>query len=141
MSSLNQCSFVGRMGRDPEVRKIPSGSKVAEFGIACTEKFKDANGQTQEVTEWVSVVAWKKLAEIIERIGKKGQLVLVVGKMKTKSWEDPNGIKKYKTEIIASQWQILNDPNFKSQNNSHGCEANGYANDVPPALEDEPLPF
>ncbi len=141
MSSLNQCSFVGRMGRDPEVRAIPSGSKVAEFGIACTEKFKDANGQTQEVTEWVSVVAWKKLAEIIERIGKKGQLVLVVGKMKTKSWEDPNGIKKYKTEIIASQWQILNDPNFKSQNNSHGYEGDGYANNVPPAPEDEPLPF
>jgi single-strand DNA-binding protein len=140
MSSLNQCNFVGRMGRDPEVRMTPSGSKVAQFSIACTEKFKDRNGQSQEKTEWINVVAWKNLAEIIERIGRKGQLVLISGAMQTQTWDDPNGVKKSKTEIIARQWQILNDPNFNSQSQQENYNAPDY-NDVPPSPTDDELPF
>ncbi len=146
MSSLNQCNFIGRMGRDPEVRMTPSGSKVASFSIACTEKFKDGNGQQQEKTEWVNIVVWKKLAEIVERIGRQGQLVLVSGAMQTQSWDDQNGQKRYKTEIVGRQWQILHDPNFKSQQNNNGNATQnndyspGFGGDVPPAPEDD-LPF
>lgn len=138
MSSLNNCQFIGRMGRDPEVRMTPSGNKVATFSIACTEKFKDRNGQLQESTEWVRVVVWKKLAEIVEKLGKQGQKVYISGKMKTESWDDPGGVKKSKTEIIANQWFILQDPNFKGQNSEAGYEQN--FDDVPP-MHDDSLPF
>ena len=142
MSSLNQCNFVGRMGRDPEVRMTPSGSKVAQFSISCTEKFKDASGQKQEKTEWINIVVWKKLAEIVEQIGKKGQLVLVSGSMQTQSWDDPNGQKRFKTEIVGRNWQILHDPNFTGGQQDVNQDNNGAPdyNQAPPP-QDDVLPF
>tara|TARA_R110002020_G_scaffold448962_1_gene661904 strand:+ start:319 stop:756 length:438 start_codon:yes stop_codon:yes gene_type:complete len=145
MSSLNQCNFIGRMGRDPEVRMTPSGSKVASFSIACTEKFKDGNGQQQEKTEWVNVVVWKKLAEIVERIGRQGQNVFVSGSFKTQTWDDQNGQKRYKTEIVGRQWQILNDPNFNGQQ-SNGSQPQNTPNNQPnddfgQPPQDDDLPF
>lgn len=142
MSSLNQCNFIGRMGRDPEVRVTANGTKVAQFSIGCSEKFRDASGSQKENTEWINVVVWKNLADIVEKIGRKGQLVLVSGKMQTTSWDDPSGQKKYKTEVVGRQWQILSDPNFKGQDENYNQENPNYNKPIynQTSVEDD-LPF
>lgn len=104
---LNQCSFIGNLGRDPETRYMNSGDAVVSFSIAINEKWKDRNGEQQESTEWVNVTAFRKLAEICERYLKKGQLVFVQGKMKTRKYKDRDGNDRYSTEIIADTMKML----------------------------------
>lgn len=102
MAALNQCNFIGNIGRDPDLRYTASGKAVANFSIAVTEKY---NGEDQ--TEWVNVVAWNKLAEVCGKYLHKGSPVYISGKMQTRKWEDKDGNTKYTTEIIAFQMQML----------------------------------
>ena len=119
MSSVNKVIIVGRLGKDPEVKTTPSGEKVSTFSMATSEKFTDRNGQKQEKTEWHNIVAWRKLAEIIERYVKKGSLLYIEGKLVTRSWDDPqSGQKRYKTEIVANQMQMLGAKGDSGQDNS-----------------------
>lgn len=98
---LNQCQFIGRVGQNPEIRATQSGKKVANFTLAVSEKYKDKNGQQQEVCEWVRVVCWSEgLVKVIESYVNKGDLLFISGKMKTRKWQDQSGVDKYSTEIV-----------------------------------------
>ncbi|WP_295904256.1 single-stranded DNA-binding protein [uncultured Bdellovibrio sp.] len=106
MSGVNKVILVGRLGADPEVKAIGSGSTVARLNIATSETWvKD--GQRQEKTEWHRVTVWGKLAEICGKHLAKGRQVYVEGKLQTRQWEDQQGQKRYTTEIVASTVQFL----------------------------------
>jgi single-strand DNA-binding protein len=95
--SVSKVILVGNVGKDPEVRYSASGTPVANFSLATNEKFKDRNDQWQERTEWHSIVAWKRLAEIVGEYGAKGSKLYVEGKIQTSSWEDrQSGERKYR---------------------------------------------
>jgi single-strand DNA-binding protein len=107
-NDLNSCSFIGRLGRDPETRYMASGDAVTNFSIAVGESWKDKDsGEKKETVEWVRCVAWRKLAEICAEYLKKGSQVYVSGKMKTREWEDKEGVKRYSTEIVVDKMQML----------------------------------
>jgi len=106
--SLNKVMLIGNLGKDPEVKFTPGGMAVAKFTVATNEKFKDKSGEWQERTEWHSIVAWQRLAEIVGEYLKKGSKVYIEGRLQTSSWEDKqSGEKKYRTEIIASDLVML----------------------------------
>ena len=106
MAALNKVQIIGNLGRDPEVR-MAGTAKVANFSVAVTEKFKNRDGQMQEKTEWVNVVFWGRQAEICEQYLKKGSSIYVEGKLETRSWDDQNGQKRYKTEVRGFTMQML----------------------------------
>ncbi len=111
MGSLNKVQLIGNLGKDPEVRAIPSGAKVANFSIATTESYNDKNtGQKVEKTEWHNIVMWRGLAEVAEKYLKKGSQVYVEGRLQTRSWDDQNGQKRYMTEIVADNMVMLGRP-------------------------------
>ena len=101
MSDLNQCQFIGRLGKDPDIRYLPDGSAVANFSLACDWKSKTKKG-----TEWISCTAFGKLAEIIGEYTKKGSQVFVSGSMKTEKWEK-DGKTNYSTKIMVNNLQML----------------------------------
>ena len=108
MASVNKVILVGRLGKDPEIRSTPNGTTVAKFTIATDERFTDRSGEKQERTEWHNIVAWGKLAEICGQYLRKGKLVYIDGSIRTDSWDDKEtGQKRYRTEIIANQMQML----------------------------------
>jgi len=141
MASLNEITIIGRLGKDPEVKMTPTGQKVASFSVATSEKYDDKQGNKVEETEWHNVVAWRRLAEIIEQYVKKGSLIYIKGKIKTRSWEDQQGKKCYRTEIIAQSMQMLDS---RGANNQSQGDSN-FGNSAPaenfgtmPADEDLP---
>jgi single-strand DNA-binding protein len=106
--TVNRVILIGRLGKDPEIRSIPSGTSVAKFSLATDERFTDKNGEKQDRTEWHNIVAWGKLAEICGQYLRKGKLVFIEGSIRTDSWDDKEtGVKKYRTEIIAKDMQML----------------------------------
>ncbi|AFY01270.1 single-stranded DNA-binding protein [Bdellovibrio bacteriovorus] len=120
MSGVNKVILVGRLGADPEVKAIGSGSTVARLNLATSESWvKD--GQRQERTEWHRITVWGKLAEICGKHLSKGRQVYVEGKLQTRQWEDQQGQKRYTTEIVASTVQFLGAAGGeKSSGNSMG---------------------
>src|SRR5258708_10444628 len=106
--SVNKVILVGNVGQDPEVKYTASGVPVAKVSLATNERFKDRNDQWQDKTEWHSVVAWQRLAEIVGEYVRKGSKLYVEGKLQTSTWEDrQNGGKKYRTEIVARDIVLL----------------------------------
>jgi len=105
--SVNKVILVGNLGKDPELRYTPSGAAVASFSLATSERFKDRNGEMQEKTEWHNIVAWRQLAEICGKFLHKGKQVYIEGKIQTRSYDDRDGNKRYITEIVADQMQML----------------------------------
>ena len=99
--------IIGRLGHPPSTRSLPSGGAVCSFSVATDEKWTGNDGQKHEETEWFAVVAFGKLAEICETYLDKGKLVFVAGRMKTRSYDDKDGVKRYKTELIASEMKML----------------------------------
>lgn len=95
----------------PEVKETPNGQKVASFSIATNRKWKDASGVLQEEVEYHNIVAWRGLADIVEQYTDKGKKVYIEGHLKTRSWEDTTGVKRWKTEIVADQLILLGGPN------------------------------
>jgi single-strand DNA-binding protein len=95
--------IIGNLGADPEMRFAPSGSPVTSFNIASSRIFTTKDGEKRQETEWFTVVAWDKLAENCNQFLSKGRKAYVEGRLKTRSWEDKEGVKHYKTEVIASQ--------------------------------------
>lgn len=110
MASLNKCCFIGNLGKEPTIRYMPSGDPVANFSVACSDTFKDKNGQKQERTEWVNIVMFGKLAEIAGEYLQKGSQVYVEGRMQTRDW-DKDGVKHYRTEVVADKMVMLGSPN------------------------------
>jgi single-strand DNA-binding protein len=129
MAALNKVMIIGNLGRDPEVKMTPSGQKVGNFSVAVTEKYTDKQGQKQEKTEWVNVVFWGKQAEICEQYLKKGSPIYVEGKLQTQSWEDDNGVKKYRTDVVGSVLQMLGSGQAKTESNNN--EHDMHEEDLP----------
>ncbi|HKK01757.1 MAG TPA: single-stranded DNA-binding protein [Desulfuromonadales bacterium] len=105
--SVNKVILVGNLGKDPELRYTPSGAAVVTFSLATTERYKDRNGDQQEKTEWHNIVAWRQLAEICGKYLHKGKQVYIEGKIQNRSYDDRDGNKRYITEIVADQMQML----------------------------------
>jgi single-strand DNA-binding protein len=104
---LNKAILIGNLGADPEIRYTQSGTQVATFRIATTERWKGQDGQMQESTEWHRIVAYKRLAEICGEYLNKGSKIYIEGKIQTRKWQDQNGNDKYTTEIIAREMKML----------------------------------
>ena len=108
MASLNRAILIGNTGNDPEIRTINNEQgKVASFRLATTERYKDRNGEVKENTEWHQVTAWGKLADIVEKMVKKGSQLFIEGKITTRKWTDKDGNDRYSTEIRAEGIQVL----------------------------------
>jgi len=104
---LNKVMVIGSVGRDPEMRYIPSGKPVTSFSVATTRSWTSSEGQRREETEWFNVVAWGNLAEICKQYVRKGQQVYVEGRLQTRSWEDHEGKKRFRTELVANEMILL----------------------------------
>ncbi|TNF30023.1 MAG: single-stranded DNA-binding protein [Bacteroidetes bacterium] len=107
MSGVNKVILVGNLGTDPEVKSLESGTKVATLRLATTERYKDRNGNQQEMTEWHNVVLWRGLAEIAEKYLSKGRQVYVEGRIRTRKWTDKDGNDRYTTEILGDNMTLL----------------------------------
>jgi single-strand DNA-binding protein len=108
MSGVNKVILIGNLGADPEVRHLQNGAAVANFRIATSETYKDRQtGEKREQTEWHSIVAWRGLAEIVEKYLRKGSKVYVEGKLRTRQWQDKDGNTRYTTEIHADEMSML----------------------------------
>ena len=107
MSGVNKVILIGNLGGDPTVRFTPTGTAVANFNIATTERFTNKSGEKEERTEWHRIVAWGKLAEICQQYLKKGKQVYIEGRLQTRQWEDQQGQKRTSTEIVANNMQML----------------------------------
>jgi len=105
--NLNKAMIIGNVVRDPEMRSTPSGQNVSSFSVATNLVWKDQSGQKQEKVEFHNIVAWRRLAEIVGQYLKKGSKVYIEGRLQTRSWDDPSGVKKYRTEIVAENMIML----------------------------------
>ena len=105
--NLNKCFILGRVTRDPELKATPSSQQVATFSIATNKKWKDKNGDMQEMVEFHNIVFWGKSAETIAQYVKKGSLLLVEGRLQTRNWDSKDGQKKNRTEIVADNMIML----------------------------------
>lgn len=110
MRDLNKTMLIGNLTRDPEIRSTNTGQTVASFTVACNRSWNDAQGNRQDAVEFVNVVAWGKLAEIVGQIYRKGRRTYVEGRLQTHSWEAQDGTKRYRTEVIANDLIILDRP-------------------------------
>jgi len=104
---INKAILIGNLGADPEIRYTQSGTAVATFNVATTERWKGQDGQMQEQTEWHRIVAWAKLAEICGEYLHKGSKVYIEGKIQTRKWQDKDGADRYTTEIVARDMKML----------------------------------
>ena len=105
--SLNKVLLIGNVGKDPEIRHLQGGAAVATITLATSERYRDRNGETREMTEWHTVIAWRQLAELAENYIRKGSQIYVEGRIRSRSWDDQNGQKRYVTEIQADTIQLL----------------------------------
>jgi single-strand DNA-binding protein len=107
MRGLNKVTLIGNLGKDPDMQTLEGNVKVAKFSLATTETFKDASNQTHTTTDWHTIVLWRGLADLAEKYLKKGSLVYIEGKLKTRSYDDKEGHRKTVTEILAEQLILL----------------------------------
>ncbi len=103
---LNKAIVIGNLTRDPEIKALPSGVKVASFGVATNRVWKDKNGVKQENVDYHNIVVFGRQAEMVGQYMKKGSSILVEGRMQTRSWDDSSGVKKYRTEIVVDRMQF-----------------------------------
>ncbi|MBU3679169.1 MAG: single-stranded DNA-binding protein [Candidatus Kapabacteria bacterium] len=135
--TLNKVMLIGNVGKDPEVNFTPSGVKVAQFRMATSETWKDKDGAVQEQTDWHTIIAWRGLADVVERLVRRGSRLYVEGKIQSRSFDDRDGHKRYVTEIIAENLLLL-DAKRPEQSNSHAETEQGTSSS--PAGADE-IPF
>jgi single-strand DNA-binding protein len=140
--SVNRVFLLGNVGKDPEVRSTGGGTLVASFGLATSERSKDAQGNWQDRTEWHNVVAYARLAEIIRDYVKKGSKLFVEGRLQTRNWDDKEfaGRKVYRTEIIASDISLLSgrdDSSGGGYSRSSSASSSSNMDQRPPAGQDD----
>lgn len=137
---VNKVILIGRLGKDPEVRYTPDGTMVTTFRMATDEQWKDKNGEKVQRTEWHQIVTYRKLAEICGNYLVKGKLVFIEGRIQTRSWEDKEGVKRYTTEIIASNMQMLDSKGQNKTGDASSLEADaGSFNNGSAPLDDVPF--
>ena len=134
---INKVILIGNLGKDPELRYTSSGVAVASFTLATNESWKDPEGNVQERTQWHSIVAWRKLAEICGEYLKKGSKVYLEGKLQYRNYDDKNGVKRYVTEIVLDELLMLDS---KGGNQAAGEPAQQRDENTPPAPASD-LPF
>jgi single-strand DNA-binding protein len=152
--SVNKVILLGNVGKDPEVKFLPSGSAVATFSIATSERFKDKGGEFQDRTEWHNLVAFGKVAEIIRDYVKKGAKLYVEGSLRTQSWDDKtSGQKRYRTEIVVNDISLLSGRGEgesggggsynRASSSSYDQRSSGPADDLVGSTEitDDDIPF
>jgi single-strand DNA-binding protein len=134
---INKVILIGNLGADPEMKYTAGGTAICKFRIATTEVFKDRDGNQQERTEWHRVVAWAKLAEICGQYLSKGKQVYVEGSLRTSSWDDQDGNKRYTTEINARDVQFLGG----GTGGGSGSGGGGGGDFGGPPMGDDDIPF
>ncbi len=143
MRGVNRVMLIGNLGKDPEMQFLEGNIAVAKFSLATTETYKDRNGKQISQTEWHTVVLWRGLAELAQKYLHKGSLVYIEGRLKTRSWEDKEGNKKFATEIVGDNLIMLDKRTDGTQPvpGMEGVEGLG-GSDLPPTEEGtERLPF
>lgn len=106
---LNKVMIIGQLGHDPEMRYTPNGRPVTAFSVAVDRTWQTVEGERRKEAEWFNVVAWGNLAEICKQYLHKGRTVYVEGRLQTRSWDDADGKKHYRTEIVANEMIVLSD--------------------------------
>jgi single-strand DNA-binding protein len=137
--SVNKVILLGNVGKDPEIRSTGGGTMVANFTLATSDRFQDAQGNWQDRTEWHNLVAFKRLAEIVRDYVKKGSKLYIEGKIQTRSWDDKEtGVKKYRTEIIALDISLLSGrEDGGGSSRSSNASSNAGMDQRQPAATDE----
>ena len=139
MVGVNKVILIGNLGKDPEIITFDTAKK-AIFPLATTEFYRNKEGQKVEQTDWHNIVCWRSLAEISEKILKKGTQIYLEGKLRTRSWEDKEGNKRYITEVLAENFTVLSNRNYaKNQDDIDLSPIDDILNDNTEPLED--LPF
>ena len=138
--SVNKVILVGNVGRDPEVHYLDGGqqgqqTKVATFTLATSERYKDRNGELRENTEWHNIVAWRQPADVCERFVKKGMQIYIEGKLRTRSYTDASGVKKYTTEVVVDTLQLLGRREGDAPSQGAYGQPSGYQQAVRPAYQ------
>lgn len=144
MAGVNKVILVGNLGRDPEIRTLESGVKVARFSLATTESYNDRNtGQRVDQTEWHNIVLWRGLADIAEKYLRKGNQVYIEGKLQTRSYQDKDGITKYSTEIVGQNMNMLGGRPVSTEQSYEGSNQTPASPAAPVDLPEETddLPF
>jgi len=141
MASINKAILIGNLGSDPELRYTSNGTAVASFNIATTERFKDKSGEQQERTEWHSIVCWGRMGELANEYLRKGRSVYIEGRIQTRNYEDKDGIKRYKTEIVAQQMQFLGGRGQEEQRTGSSGDTSSVPSEPEIPADDDDLPF
>lgn len=141
MAAVNKCVFIGRLTAAPDIRYSQNGEQVTNINLAINERRKNKNGETHEITEFVRVVAFRKLAEIIGQYCKKGDQIYIEGKLQTRKWSDKNGQDHYTTEIIADQMQMLGGKEGRVRDTEDQSNTGGNRYPDNPQTFDDDLPF
>ncbi len=137
MASLNKVLLIGNTGRDPEVRYTASGTAVASFSLATSEKFKNKGGEWEERTEWHNIILWGRLAEIAGEYLTKGKTVFIEGRLQTRKWQDRDGKDRFTTEIVGEKMQMLS----KKEGNGRTEESASSSGEPAPLPNDDDEPF
>lgn len=134
---VNKVILIGNVGADPEVRYLDGGVAVANLRLATTERYRNKNGENVDQTEWHNIVLWRGLAEVVEKYVRKGMRLYIEGRIRTRSWDDQNGVKRYTTEIYADNMQMLS---FKQDGDNGGGSSRSYnaPSNPAPATSSEP---
>ena len=111
----NKVTLIGNVGRNPEIRYLDKGVAFVALSVATTEKVKERSGEIKEYTEWHNVVFWRNMAEAVDKYVKKGHLIFIEGKLRTRTWEDQTGQKRHTTEIVADTLKLLSRKETSSQ--------------------------
>ena len=131
MAGVNKVILVGNLGKDPEVKYLDNGVAVANFSLATTESYKNKEGERVSQTEWHNVVLWRGLAEVAEKYLKKGSSVYIEGKIKTRKWEDKEGITRYSTEILGDNMTMLGKKPSSEETTEHASQLDDPKDDLP----------
>lgn len=142
MRGVNKVLLIGNLGKDPDVQHLEGNIAVAKFPLATTETYKDRTGKLVSQTEWHTVVLWRGLAELAQKFLHKGSLIYVEGRLRTRSWEDKEGNKKFATEVVGDNLIMLDKRADGSGGTMIGDGIDGFG-DIPTNLSDpgESLPF
>jgi single-strand DNA-binding protein len=143
MRGVNRVMLIGNLGKDPDVQHLEGNIAVAKFPLATTETYKDRSGKLISQTEWHTVVLWRGLAELAQKYLHKGSLIYVEGRLRTRSWEDKEGNKKFATEVVGDNLIMLDKRGDGHGTHGAGDSLEGYPGDDIPPLPDpgESLPF
>ncbi len=141
-TGVNRVILIGNLGKDPDIMTLESGVKKASFSLATTESYKNKDGSKAQITEWHNIVLWRGLAEVAESYLKKGHQIYLEGKIRTRSWDDKDGNKRYTTEILGDNMLMLGRPSGAAPAEDNGSQqetSDPVTMDIPEAGND--LPF